>query len=141
MKANKLDSYSDVFYKRKITIDYDFSEMDYKDFEQFLTINTYLKVVYFDYINMDLIKSIMKALRENRRKNIIINIKGTKENLSHFQELEEYAKKSKYMKKNKIRFRIDYTQEYKLDNFIKLLNFTTVKYLLIGVIISCVCGY
>ncbi len=141
LKANKLDSYSDVFYKRKITIDYDFSEMDYKDFEQFLTINTYLKVVYFDYINMDLIKSIMKALRENRRKNIIINIKGTKENLSHFQELEEYAKKSKYMKKNKIRFRIDYTQEYKLDNFIKLLNFTTVKYLLIGVIISCVCGY
>ncbi len=141
LRTNKLESYSDLFYKRTIIIDYDFSDLDYTDFEQFLTINTYLKTIYFEYISMDLIKSIMKLLRDKHKKNIIMNIKGTKENLEHFQELENYAKKSKYMKKNKIRFRIDYTKEYKLENFVKLLNFTTVKYLLVGIIISCLCGY
>lgn len=141
LKNNKLESYSDVFYKRKVVINYDFSEIDYKDFEQFLDINVYLKVIYFEYINMDLIKSIMRVLRDHKKQNIEINIKGEKENLVYFQELEDYAKKSKYMKKNKIRFKIDYTQEYKLDNFVQLLNFTTLKYLLVGVIISCLCGY
>jgi len=141
LKNNKLESYSDVFYKRKVIINYDFSEIDYKDFEQFLDINTYLRVIYFEYINMNLIKSIMKVLRDHKKQNIEINIKGEKENLVYFQELEDYAKKSKYMKKNKIRFKIDYTQEYKLDNFLQLLNFTTLKYLLVGVIISCLCGY
>lgn len=141
LKTNKLDSYSDVFYKRKVIIDYDFSEIDYKDFDQFLEINTYLKMVYFDIINMDLIKTIMKCLREHKKKNITINIKATQSNLAHFQELEDYAKKSKYMKKYKIKFRIDYSNEYKLENFWKLLNFTTVKYILVGIIISCIVGY
>lgn len=141
LNTNKLDSYSDVFYKRKVVIDYDFGELDYKDFSQFLDINTYLRTIYFEIINMDLVKMIMKALREHKKKNILINIKATPSNLSHFNELEEYAKKSKFMKKNKIKFRIDYTKEYKLENFIKLLNFTTMKYLLVGIIISCIFGY
>lgn len=141
LKANNLDSYSDVFYKKKITIAYDFTELDYKDFEQFLDINTYLRTIYFEYMNMDLIKSIMKCLRDHKKKNIAINIKGSKDNLVFFEALEDYAKKSKYMRKNKIRFKIDYTEEYKLENFVKLLNFTTLKYLLIGIIISCIFGY
>lgn len=141
LRKNKLTSYSDVFYKRKIIIDYEFGEVDFKDFDQFLSINTYLKTIYFEYIDLDLVKTVVKYLKDNKKSNIVISIKGTPNNLNYFASLEDYVKKNKYAKKNKIRFRIDYTQEYKIENFIKLLNFTTLKYILVVVIISCIFGY
>lgn len=141
LRRNKLSSYSDVFYKRKIVIDYEFKETDFKDFAEFLSINTYLKTIYFEYIDMDLVKNIIRHLKENKKKNISIDIKGTPNNLVYFGSLEDYVKKNKYIKKNKIRFKIDYTREYKLENFLKLLNFTSLKYILIVVIFSCIIGY
>lgn len=141
LKKNKLDSYSDVFYKRKIIIDYEFKESDFKDLEQFLSINNYLKTIYFEYVDLDLIKNIVKSLKEYNKKNISLNIKGTQNNLSYFDALESYVKKTKYIKKNNIRFKIDYTMEYKMENFVKLLNFTTLKYIMVIVIISCIIGY
>lgn len=141
LRRNKLSSYSDVFYKRKIIIDYEFKDIDFKDFDEFLSINVHLKTIYFEYIDMDLVKNIIKYLRDNKKKNIAISIKGTPNNLAYFNTLEEYVKKSKYIKKNKIKFKIDYTQEYKFENFLKLLNFTTLKYILVAVIFSCIIGY
>lgn len=141
LKNNKLESYSDVFYKRKIEISHDFTEMDFNDLEQFLSINNHLKVIYFEFINMDLVKNVIRYLRESNKKNISIEIKGTPNNLTYFNELESYVKKSKYIKKNKIRFKIDYTKEYKIENFFKLLNFTTLKYIMVVVIASCILGY
>lgn len=141
LRKNKLSSYSDVFYKRKVVIDYEFGEVDFKDFDQFLSINTYLKTIYFEYIDLDLVKSVVRYLRENKKKNITISIKGTPNNLSYFSVLEDFVKKSKYIKKNNIKFKIDYTQEYKVENFLKLLNFTSLKYILVVVIFSCVIGY
>lgn len=141
LRVNKLTSYSDVFYKRKIVIDYEFKDIDYKDFDQFLSINNYLKTIYFEYIDMDFIKSVVRHLREAKKRNITLCIKGTENNLSYFLALEEFAKKSKYVKQNKIKFKIDYTKEYKFENFMKLLNFTTMKYMLVVIIISCVIGY
>ena len=141
LRVNKLTSYSDVFYKRKIVIDYEFKDVDYKDFDQFLSINNYLKTIYFEYIDMDFIKSVVRHLREAKKRNITLCIKGTENNLSYFLALEEFAKKSKYVKQNKIKFKIDYTKEYKFENFMKLLNFTTMKYMLVVIIISCVIGY
>ena len=141
LRKNRLTSYSDVFYKRKILIDYDLQDIDFKDLDQFLSINTYLKTIYFEYINLDLIKNVIRFLRENKKKNISIEIKGTPNNLSYFNALEEYVKKSKYIKKNKISFKIDYTRDYKLDNFLKLLNFASLKYILVVIIISCLLGY
>lgn len=141
LRTNKLESYSEVYYKKKVVIDYEFTEIDFKDFEQFLSINNYLKTIYFEYVNIDLIKNIIKCLRDNKKDNINISIKGNQDNLAYFSDLEDYIKKSKYIKKNKIKFRIDYTQEYKVENFMKLINFTTLKYILITIIISCVIGY
>ena len=141
LRVNKLTSYSDVFYKRKIVIDYEFKDLDYKDFDQFLSINNYLKTIYFEYIDMDFIKSIVRHLKEAKKKSITLTIKGTENNLSYFLALEEFAKKSKYIKQNKIKFKIDYTKEYKFENFMKLLNFTTLKYMLVVIIFSCIIGY
>ena len=41
IRINKLDSYSDIFYKRKLIINYDFNEADWQDFNAFLSINSY----------------------------------------------------------------------------------------------------
>lgn len=141
LRVNKLDSFSDVFYKRKLTITYEFSDTDWDDFRSFLTINSHLKIIYFEYVSLDLIKKILDYLKEFDRKSIVFNIKGSEENLKHFQSLENFVKKNKFIKKNNIKFRIDYTKEYKMDNFLKLLNFTTLKYIFIAVIISSILGY
>lgn len=141
LRVNKLNTYTDVFYKRKIVIDYEFREADFKDFEQFLAINSYLKVIYFEYLDMDLIKNIIRYLRENDKRSISLRIKGTPLNLKYFSELDSYVKKNKFIKKNKIKFSIDYTEEYKMENFLKLINFTSLKYIMVVVIVSSLLGY
>ncbi len=141
LRINKLNNYSDIFYKRKLTISYEFNDTDWKDFESFLTINTHLKTLYFETASLDLIKKFLKYLKEYKRTNILFNIKGNKENLVHFKEIETFVKKDKFIKKNSIKFSIDYTKDYKLENLVKLINFTTVKYILIVIIISSLIGY
>lgn len=141
LRINKLNNYSDIFYKRKLTISYEFNDTDWKDFESFLTINTHLKTLYFETASLDLIKKFLKYLKEYKRTNILFNIKGNKENLVHFKEIETFVKKDRFIKKNNIKFSIDYTKDYKLENLVKLINFTTVKYILIVIIISSLIGY
>lgn len=141
IRVNKLNTYTDVYYKRKLTVTYEFNDTDLQDFEQFLIINKNLKVLYFEYISLELVKKLVKVLKERGRTNILFNIKADPNTLSHFSEIEDYIKKNKTIKKNNYKFRIDYTTEYKLENFLKLLNFTTVKYLLVVVILASIIGY
>lgn len=141
LRINKLNSYSDVYYKRKVTISYEFNDSDWNDFNSFLSINGHLKTIYFEHISLELLKNVIKYLKEYKRKNINMSIKGTQNNLNYFSDLENYVRKNKFIKKNNIRFKIDYTKEYKMDNFLKLLNFTTLKYILVVIIISCIFGY
>ena len=141
LRVNKLTSYSDVFYKRKLNITYEFNEPDWLDFESFLTINTHLKLLYFDYISINMVEKFTKILKKYNKKNITFSIKGSPNNLVHFQEIEAFVKKNKFIRKNKIKFRIDYTKEYKMENFIKLLNFTSLKYIFVIVIISSILGF
>ncbi len=141
LRINKLNNYSDVFYKKKLVVNYEFNDIDWQDFASFLTINNHLKTIYFEIVSVDLIKKFLKYVKEYKKSNIIFSIKGNKENLEHIKELESLIKKDKYIKKNKIKFTIDYTKEYKLENLVKLINFTTVKYILIVIIISSLIGY
>lgn len=141
LRVNKLNSYSDVYYKKKLVITYEFNEFDWQDFETFLSINLHLKVIYFDYVSMNMIKKICEYLYKNDRHNILISIKAKEENLKQFSEIENFYKKDKAVKKNKFKFNIDYTTEYKIENLFKLLRFTTIKYMFIVVIISALLGY
>ena len=141
LRVNKLDSYSEVFYKRRLTITYEFNEADWQDFKSFLSINAHLRTLYFEYVSMELLKKLLKCLSLFDRKNISFEIKGSEENLKHFGEIENFVKKNKFIKKNNIKFKIDYTKEYKIENFLKLLNFTTLKYFMIGIIFSSIIGY
>ena len=141
LRVNKLNSYSDVYYKKKLVITYEFNEFDWQDFETFLSINLHLKVIYFDYVSMNMMKKICEYLYKNDRHNILISIKAKEENLKQFSEIENFYKKDKAVKKNKFKFNIDYTTEYKIENLFKLLRFTTIKYMFIVVIISALLGY
>lgn len=141
IRVNNLNNYSEVYYKRKIIICHEFNDADWKDFEQFLIINVHLKIIYFEYVSLDMIKKILEFLSDKNITNILFNIKGDKENLKYFEQIEALVKKSKIVRKNKIKFRIDYTRDYKIDNFIKLLNFTSLKYILIVIIVSSILGF
>ncbi len=141
IRLNELNTYSDVFYKKKIIIKSDFTDDDFKDFDIFLSINKYLKVVFFDYINMNLLKSVIKYIDKYKLDKILISIKGTEDNLRNFNELEKFVKKNKIIKERKLKFRIDYTKQYQKENFLKLLNFTTIRYILLVIIIAATLAY
>ena len=53
IRVNRLNNYSEVFYKRKILITHEFNDADWKDFEQFLIINVHLKTIYFEFVSID----------------------------------------------------------------------------------------
>lgn len=141
IRVNELNTYSEVFYKKKIIIKSDFTDDDFKDFDIFLSINKYLKIVFFDYINMNLLKSVIKYIDKYKLDKILISIKGTEDNLRNFNELEKFVKKNKIIKERKLKFRIDYTKQYQKENFLKLLNFTTIRYILLVIIISASLAY
>ena len=50
MSINRIDTYSDIFYKKEIIIP-EFKEKDYNDFEEFIKINKYLQVLEFKYFS------------------------------------------------------------------------------------------
>lgn len=141
IRVNKLNNYSEVFYKRKLLITHEFNDADWKDFEQFLIINTHLKIVYFEYVSLKMIKELLNYLDKYNVCDVLFNIKADKDNLSNFDKIKTIVHKNKTIHKNKIKFRIDYTWDYKIENFIKLLNFTSLKYILIVIIISSIIGF
>ena len=141
LRVNKLNNYSDMFYKRRLIIDSELTDSDWQDFESFLTINTHLKSLYFETVSIDIIKKFLKRIKDYNKSDITFNIKGNEENLKYFKDIASLVKKDKYIRKNNIKFSIDYTKEYKLENLIKLINFTTVKYILIVIIASSLIGY
>ena len=122
-------------------ITHEFNDADWKDFEQFLIINVHLKTIYFEYVSIDLIKKILEYLKNYNKFGILFSIKGNKENIKDFDKLEVINRKNPIVRKNKIKFRIDYTQEYKFDNFIKLINFASLKYIFVVIILSSIIGF
>lgn len=125
MKENKLENFSSLYYKAKITLTFPFSKEDEEDFLSFININKYLKQIYINRLNKNDIENILDILYSMKLKNIKIYID---QNI-HDIELIEYLKKinKKNSKTNKILFKINYSQEYLENNFMSQVHLNTIK--------------
>ena len=134
MKINNLNTYSDIYYKKNITIS-NLSKEDKNDLVTFIKINKYLKEINFKEFKVQDFDLIMNLLIQNARENIKITF--------DYDALKEEDLKiiSKYKKVNErilinsnIVFKINYSEEYKKNNLFKQINLNFIKVSLTAVI-------
>lgn len=140
MEDNKLYKYSDIYYKKKIIISKNFDKREIDDFRTFIKINKYLKEVHIKNYTNDLIYSVIDIFKEYNLKDKIIvfyennNVDVIVNSINYLKEVYK-----DYLEFANIDFKIVYSEAYKRKNFVKQLNFITLKYtcfvILIGAII------
>lgn len=145
---NLLDSYSDIYYKRSVVFRHEFDSTELEDFKTFMAINTRLRNVRIMKYSNILLTSIIDEILKYNRKNILIQIDEKNNDLQTIYNSVSYIKKDykKIFEENNIKFKLNYSKEYKHQNFFKQVNFKLFSYialiiLFIGIIFISVSGY
>ena len=125
MKKNELETFSSLYYKTTINLDFPLSKDDEEDFISFININKYLKNIYVNKLNKADIEYILEILYMKRLKNINIFIE---QNINDI-EIIEYLKKinKRNIKINGIQFKIDYSKEYLENNIMNQIHINAIK--------------
>lgn len=137
MEINNINTYSDIFYKKEIYIN-EFKDRDYLDFDSFIQINKYLKIINFNYFSKRQFDYIFNKLIKLNLKNIKINFNEGNINIQNVVEYINKLKKEKedFILTNNINFKINYSKEFKKNNMFKQINLNFIKISLLFVILS-----
>ena len=137
MSINKINTYSDIFYKKEVIVP-EFKEKDYNDFEEFIKINKYLKVLEFKYFSKKQFEFIFNIITKMNLKNIKIIFDEKDVNLNNIIEYITKFKKNNedYIITNNINFKINYSNEYKKKNMFKQINLNVIRFSLLFIILS-----
>ena len=132
MEKNNLLRYSNIYYKTNIRITFPLSLEDLKDFEDFLKINKYLKVIHVNSLINKELENLVNILIKHNRHNLKIVIH---ENLTDEKQAEYLKNKNKtYKKKYKIYLSLEYSKEYLDKNIFRQAITNTLK--VCGLIVS-----
>ena len=132
MEKNNLLRYSNIYYKTNIRITFPLSLEDLKDFEDFLKINKYLKVIHVNRLINNELENLVNILIKHNRSNLKIVIH---ENITDEKTAEYLKNKNKtYKKKYKIYLSLEYSKEYLDKNIFKQAITNTLK--VCGLIVS-----
>lgn len=140
MAENNLTSFSKIYYKTNINIGEVLIKEDFEDIKTFIIINKYLKVIHFDKYSLDNLKKIIDLLKENKSKNITIQIH---DDVAELEAVESLRAFNKDLAKNKIKIELVYSKDYLEKNYLQQVVFTTLKIcaLIIFAIVISVSGY
>lgn len=135
MEINKLSSFSDIYYKKRISINNELKDNELNDFEDFIKINFYLKNIKVINFSKNNIKEIFKLLVTHNKKDIKITINEKDNDLDLiYKTLDEITKTyNNFIKNNNISININYSMEYKKKNLFKYINFTLLKTSLLSI--------
>ena len=132
MEKSNLLRYSNIYYKTNIRITFPLSLEDLKDFEDFLKINKYLKVIHVNSLINKELENLVNILIKHNRHNLKIVIH---ENLTDEKQAEYLKNKNKtYKKKYKIYLSLEYSKEYLDKNIFRQAITNTLK--VCGLIVS-----
>ena len=132
MEKNNLLRYSNIYYKTNIRITFPLSLEDLKDFEDFLKINKYLKVIHINRLINNELENLVNILIKHNRHNLKIVIH---ENVTDEKTAEYLKNKNKsYKKKYQIYLSLEYSREYLDKNIFKQALTNTLK--VCGLIVS-----
>lgn len=137
MEDNKLNTYSDIFYKKYIIINRIFDDNEKNEFETFMNINKYLKVIEFIYLNEETFNYISEYILNHHLENIkLIFNEETLDLEKTYPYIIKFKKKyERILKERNIILKINYSDNYKKNNFLKQLNLNFIKVSLISIII------
>ena len=113
-RLNSINTYSDIYYKKDITIDKLLQKKDLNQLEEFLKINKFLKIIYLKYFNKENINEILNIIKK---------------------------KNKKIIKNNKINIKIKYEDKYIRKNLFKEINLNLIKNILLSIIILTITIY
>ena len=125
MSENGLSTYSQIYYKNEININFPLTNEDFEDFECFISINKHLKIINVNTPNRFHLEEIITILIRNNKKNIKIIIHGD----VHEIDTVEYLRKNNKVlqKKYNICFKLKYSEDYLKDNIVKQTNNNILK--------------
>lgn len=137
MVINSLNSYSDIYYKKYLVISNEFDQDDANEFKSFMRINAKLKTIKIVNYSNEIITTVINEIVENKKKDILIETNEKNNDLNTIYNSVTYLKKSyhKYFDENNIRFKLNYSKEYKSKNFFKELNFKIFTTIIIFIIL------
>lgn len=135
MKNNKLGTYDEIFYSKKILINEKPSAQDLEDIASFFRINTRIKVIEFIYYDYRLLTKILSYLNRNNSKNVLITLRH-RENENIISLLGRLDKSyARFFKNNNIKVKVRYQKENKNKYFLKQLNLNLIRLIFIVIII------
>lgn len=125
MITNNLNKYSDIFYKKSIILRGSFNHDDLDDLNMFFKFNNKLKNIKIVHYSSKLLDLIMKEIIDNDKSHITIEINETGNDINHIYETINRLRKEnhKYIEEFHIKFKINYSKEYKYKYFFKELTF------------------
>ena len=134
MKINNLNTYSDIYYKKNITIS-NLSKEDKNDLVTFIKINKYLKEINFKEFKVQDFDLIMNLLIQNARENIKITFDYDALKEEDLKVISKYKKvNERILINSNLVFKINYSEEYKKNNLFKQINLNFIKVSLTAVI-------
>ena len=120
MELNGLTTYSTIFYKYSVLLDYPLTNQDLEDFSTFCKINKHLKIVHINMPTKINIEEIIYILKEYRHKNIRLIIHGDKLDEDVIDYLKRHNKTIK--KRYKIFIKIKYSEKFIEENIVYETN-------------------
>ncbi len=137
MVVNSLSSYSDIYYKKYIVISSEITTSDLEEFNAFMHMNDRLKTIKIVCYTNEVINIVISSIIETSKKNITIEINEKNNDLNMIYNSVNYLKKTyhKYFEENNIQFKLNYSKEYKNNNFFKAINFKLLSSLILFVVI------
>ena len=133
METNNIHTYSDMYYKKEIYLNINLEKDDIEDIIAFLKINQYLKVIILDNYIYENIVVLLNTLKKLNKENIAIIINQNDDNknilfnnIEIFRNLED---------KYNVKIKINYSDQYKKDNYVKQININIIKIILLIILI------
>ncbi len=124
MEDNHLTIYSNMYYKKDISIFNELTNEDKDDFNTFLRVNRKLRYIKIMKFNINDIKFIFEILNKYKYKYVFIEIYDNITNNQDILKLKELNKKYKH---KHIEVGLRYSEEYISANLMKQVNINTLK--------------
>lgn len=124
MKENFLNSYSDIYYKKNIIVNGDLEKNELNELKDFIALNNRLRAIKIVNYSNEILTTVIEELEAYKIKNVLIQIEEKDNDLNVIYNSVNYLKKSykKYFEEYNIKFKLNYSKEYKKNNFIKAIN-------------------
>ena len=124
MIKNNLKSYTDIYYKKQITIYEKLKDDDKEDLNSFIKLNHYLRIIHLQELHIEDLKYLSNLFDTYKLKHIIIKLYA---NITSLEQVELLKSINKKYKKQKIMVELVYSKEYIEDNLMKQISINTLK--------------